>query len=106
MRAYVDIVGAGRNLTKITQPGLGTTTGTVVGASVASLRSLRVESIGGENAVAIYADTDPFWVDLAKVDTPDDIEQFMEQNVHRLPVALHVKVRSGLKLTAFLAGVR
>jgi len=58
------------------------------------------------NSVAVYADDDEFWNDVAKLKDEREAEQFMERNWHRLPVALHVEVRSGLKLTAFLAGVR
>jgi hypothetical protein len=58
------------------------------------------------NAVAIYTDEDKFWTEFAKVKDERKAEQFMERNWHRLPVALQVEVRSGLKLTAFLAGAR
>ncbi len=65
------------------------------------------------NAVAVYADDDKFWTDFAEArkgaaeaKTEREAEQFMEQNWHRLPVALHVEVSNGLKLTVFLSGVR
>ncbi len=35
-----------------------------------------------------------------------DRNGFFARNIHRLPVALHVEVQSGLKLAAFLAGMR
>jgi pectin methylesterase-like acyl-CoA thioesterase len=56
MKQYVDIEGAGEQSTKITfTGGPSLTTGTVVGASNAELRSLTVENTGGSfNAVAIY----------------------------------------------------
>jgi hypothetical protein len=52
--------------------------------------------------VAVYAEDDPVWQELAKA--ADD--EFVLQNFHRFPVALYVEVQSGLRLTAFLAGVR
>ncbi|MHC4414991.1 MAG: hypothetical protein ACYS0G_06895 [Planctomycetota bacterium] len=54
-------------------------------------------------SIALYADDDPFWAELAGADDP---ETFMEGAYHRLPVALHAEVTSGLKLTAFLATFR
>jgi hypothetical protein len=56
MKEYVDIEGAGELTTKITQVGsASTTTGTVVGANNAELRSLTVENTGGNlNATAIF----------------------------------------------------
>jgi hypothetical protein len=56
MKSYVDIAGSGELTTKITQPGSASdTTGTVVGADNAEMRSLTVENTGGEaNAIAIY----------------------------------------------------
>lgn len=60
------------------------------------------------SAISIYADHDPYWADLAQArpQTDAELEQFFKQNAHRLPVALHVHVKSGIKLTAFLVGVR
>lgn len=55
------------------------------------------------DSVAVYADSDPYWKDLAAAEDRDD---FLGDNVHRLPVALHVSVRSGLRLTAFLTALR
>lgn len=57
MKEWVDIEGAGEGLTKITYSGSSSaSTGTVVGASNAELRSLTVENVGGINtaAIAIY----------------------------------------------------
>ncbi|MHC4947232.1 MAG: hypothetical protein ACYTG1_03085 [Planctomycetota bacterium] len=56
-----------------------------------------------DDTIALYADEDPFWTELAAA---EDTEDFMEHEVHRLPLALHVAVKDGLKLTAFLATVR
>lgn len=48
MKPYVDIEGAGQNVTRITFGGSGTNaTGTVVGANNSELRSLTVENTGG-----------------------------------------------------------
>lgn len=58
------------------------------------------------NAVAVYADDDKFWTELAEAKNAQDAGEFMERNWHRLPVCVHIEVRNGLKLTAFLAGVR
>jgi hypothetical protein len=56
MKPYVDLEGAGQNVTKITFSGSGTnSTGTVVTASNAELRSLTVENTGGAAyAIAIF----------------------------------------------------
>lgn len=51
----------------------------------------------------LYFDEDPFWHDLAKA---EDAEQFMEKNFHRLPMAIEIDSRSGLRLVAFLTGVK
>jgi hypothetical protein len=53
-------------------------------------------------SVAVYAEDSPVWKELAE--SKDN--QFVESNFHRFPVALYVEVQSGLRLTAFLAGVR
>lgn len=52
--------------------------------------------------VAVYADEDPFWSDLAAERSGD----FFPENLGRLPVALYAQVRQPLKLAAFLAGAR
>lgn len=54
-------------------------------------------------SISVYADADPFWKDLLQADDRDD---FMEHNFHRLPVALHAEVSSGLKLVAFIGAIR
>jgi hypothetical protein len=56
MKPYVDIQGAGENLTRIVALGApDANAGTVTGASEAELRSLTVENIGASTyAVAIY----------------------------------------------------
>jgi hypothetical protein len=55
------------------------------------------------NSIAVYAEEDPFWDELAKAENP---EEFAEQNLQRLPVVLQVEVRDPLKLAAFLTGIR
>ena len=56
-------------------------------------------------SMAVYADSDPFWLDLAKV-PEDKVTEFMEKEIGRVPVAVRVEVASGLKLTLFLASLR
>jgi hypothetical protein len=62
--------------------------------------------------ISVYVDQDPLWGELLKVveqaegDVEAALEDFMPAQIHRLPVALHVDVKSGLKLTLFLSGVR
>lgn len=53
-------------------------------------------------AIAVFAEDSPVWRELAEA--KDD--EFAMNNFHRFPVALYVEVKSGLRLTAFLAGVR
>jgi hypothetical protein len=57
------------------------------------------------SSLAIYADADPFWQELAKQKDQERV-QFLERNVGRLPLAVQIEVSNGLKLAAFLAGVR
>ncbi|MBN1394387.1 MAG: hypothetical protein JW959_05145 [Pirellulales bacterium] len=55
--------------------------------------------------VNVYADDDPFWRELAEVES-DEINKFMEKNVGRLPAAVRFDAPNPLKLAAFLTGVR
>ena len=55
------------------------------------------------NGVSVYIDRDPL---LAKAAKAEDPEQFLEDNIHNFPVALHVEVRDGLKLALFMTGLR
>jgi hypothetical protein len=67
MKPYVDIEGAGQLATKITHAGSGAnTTGTVITASDAELRSLTVENTGGAAyAIAIFnSGTSPRLTDI------------------------------------------
>ncbi len=56
-------------------------------------------------SVAIYADDDPFWKELAEVPEAERLA-FLEKEGWRLPVGLQVEVSSGLKLVAFLTAIR
>jgi hypothetical protein len=53
-------------------------------------------------SIAVYAEDGPVWKELAE----SKDSRFVNNNFHRFPVALYVHVQSGLRLTAFLAGVR
>ncbi|MEM7228113.1 MAG: hypothetical protein AAF432_04780 [Planctomycetota bacterium] len=55
------------------------------------------------DSIAVYVDQDPIWDTIAKEDRP---ERFIEENLSSLPLVIHAEVDSGLKLAAFLAGVR
>ncbi len=57
------------------------------------------------SSLAIYADADPFWQELAK-QKDQERGRFLEQNLGRLPLAVQIDVSNGLKLAAFLAGAR
>jgi len=54
-------------------------------------------------AVAVYADQDPFWQEWATAEDPDE---YIGKNFHRLPLALHVQVGDSLGLAAFLTALR
>lgn len=54
------------------------------------------------HSVALYADDDPFWAELANAKDPGN---FTEANVSRIPIGLRIEVGNGLKLAAFLAAV-
>jgi hypothetical protein len=57
------------------------------------------------DTIAVYVDDGEFFKKLADV-KPEEIEKFGEENIHTLPIAVHIGVRSGLKLTVFLASLR
>jgi hypothetical protein len=66
--------------------------------------SLRANPLGWlGQCLAIYADQDPFWANLAKATNSSN---FLEKNYPSLPVALYCEVKNPLGLTAFLATVR
>jgi hypothetical protein len=52
---------------------------------------------------SLYVDKDEFWAKLAKA---EDKEDFAEEHLHEIPVALNAEVRSGFKLAAFLTAIR
>ncbi|MCH7918551.1 MAG: hypothetical protein IIC50_11260 [Planctomycetes bacterium] len=59
--------------------------------------------------VTVYADEDPFWAEFAAArdhDPDSQADAFVEENIHRLPVALQVDVSNPLKLTGFLVALR
>jgi hypothetical protein len=53
--------------------------------------------------VSLYADDDPFWNELAEA---KDQSAFFESSLSRIPVALHLDVSNGFKLTAFMVAMR
>jgi hypothetical protein len=55
--------------------------------------------------VSIFWDDNPFWSELAQ-QKQEDLEKFMEKNFPRLPIAARIESTDGLKLAAFLAGLR
>jgi hypothetical protein len=59
--------------------------------------------------MSVYADESPFWDEFGKAvakDGEDGAEEFMKDNVGRLPLALNVEATNPFKLTAFLAALR
>ncbi|MCH8828618.1 MAG: hypothetical protein IID45_03470 [Planctomycetes bacterium] len=54
-------------------------------------------------SIAVYVDADPFWLEFAKA---GDKEKFLQNQFHRMPIAFHAEVKSGLKLALFLTGLR
>ena len=54
-------------------------------------------------SVALYADADPFWEELA---TAESAERYIEQNLGRLPIAAHVEVADQFRLGLFLTALR
>ncbi|KAA3612452.1 MAG: hypothetical protein DWQ01_04725 [Planctomycetota bacterium] len=54
-------------------------------------------------SVALFADQDPFWQELAQAETGED---FLEANFHRLPVGALVQIEKAYSLAAFLTGMR
>jgi hypothetical protein len=54
--------------------------------------------------VSVWLEDDPaFWKEVA---ASDDMEEFLEDNLYRLPVAAHIPSTNPLRLAAFLTGVR
>ena len=57
------------------------------------------------SSVAIYADDDPVWQELAKT-SHEKMERFFPQHIAQLPLAVRFEVSNGFRLTAFLASLR
>ncbi|MBO94773.1 MAG: hypothetical protein CMI32_07745 [Opitutales bacterium] len=57
---------------------------------------------------SVYADDSPFWKDLGEAAEKgeDAVEEFIEDNVARAPLAVNVDVTNPFKLTAFLSALR
>lgn len=53
--------------------------------------------------IAIYFDEDPFWADLAKAKNAQD---FMRENLDRLPVAIHLDIANTFQAGLFIAALR
>ncbi len=69
-----------------------------------TLRQLRVDPLSWiGRAVSVYVDADPLLQQAAKEKNPPN---FLEQRIDEVPVAFHADVRDGLKLAAFMAGLR
>ncbi len=57
--------------------------------------------------VSIQLEDSPFWEEVAQsASKGEDIEDFMENNFHRIPVIAKIDVRNPFKMTAFLAAFR
>ena len=55
-----------------------------------------------DGSIALYADADPFWDEVAKSPEP---EEYLEKNIDKLPIALHFGVGDGLRLAVFLTAI-
>ena len=55
------------------------------------------------SSISFYVDDDAIWDELGKADRP---EQFLEQNLKALPIALHAEVAHPLELALFLTTLR
>ncbi|HLQ44377.1 MAG TPA: hypothetical protein VK137_06595, partial [Planctomycetaceae bacterium] len=56
-------------------------------------------------SIAVYADRDPYWLDLAKLDRQERRRK-LQQDGYRLPFALRIEVQQPLKLALFLTAVK
>lgn len=54
--------------------------------------------------VAIYVENDPAL--LKEFESAPDVEEFLEQNLHRLPLGIHLPSKSPLRMALFMTGVR
>ena len=68
------------------------------------LPGVKIDPLGWlGQAVALYADDDPYWKELSAAKEP---QQFMQNNISRLPIALRAQASSPLKLAVFISAVR
>ena len=58
--------------------------------------------------ISVYADESPFWKDMgvAAEKGQDAVQEFVEDNVGRAPLALNIEVTNPFKMTAFLSALR
>lgn len=54
-------------------------------------------------SIGLYADEDPFWEVMRAA---EDMDKFMEKELHRLPIAANIEVKNAIKLAIFLTTVR
>jgi hypothetical protein len=81
--------------------------GNMAAAMVPGLRANPLSWLG--EWVSLYVDEDQFWQDyqdVAASGSQRQVSEFMENNLARLPVALHVDVSHSLKLAGFLVTAR
>ncbi len=81
--------------------------GNMAAAFVPGLRANPLAWLG--DWVSLYVDEDLFWQayqDVAATGNDRQVNEFMEDNLARLPVALHVDVSNPLKLAGFLVAAR
>ena len=55
------------------------------------------------DSLTFYLDDDPFWDELV---ASEDLGDFLEATLHRIPVALYVEVSGAVETAAFLASLR
>ena len=56
---------------------------------------------------SVQLEDGPFWKDLAKIKRKGgEVDEYLEENFHRIPVIAKVDVRNPFKMTAFLAAFR
>jgi len=59
------------------------------------------------DSVSVYLDKGPLWQELrALAGNDEELEKFMRNNYHRVPVGLHAEVANGFQLAGFLAAGR
>ncbi|MFP6900557.1 MAG: hypothetical protein VCA36_06415, partial [Opitutales bacterium] len=58
--------------------------------------------------ISVYADESPYWKDLGEAAEQGEeaVEEFVEDNVGRTPLAMNVEVTNPFKLTVFLSALR